>query len=145
MLWNGDKQRVKQYLQQRMERFAQQAVEVAMQEFKTELDYRLETLDRLDAILDLFHKRHQQLPIPEKELSQLVLTWGAYLGTVLQNTYNGHWEQDSLMAGKNTYPLRFTTTEAIPIIWCLRRIRKGEAANILPVIEKFENDLKRVE
>jgi hypothetical protein len=141
MLWKADTRDFSKSLQVRMSHFSEQAVELARKEFAIELNYDVESLPRLEIILDQFHKRHQELPIPEKELSQLVLTWGSYLGIVLQKKYGGSWEKDSLLAGKNTFPLRFATTEAIPVIWCLRRIRKGAAANFLATIHKFENSL----
>jgi hypothetical protein len=144
MLWKADNRQLKQNLQSRMDGFAEKAVELAQKEFATELDYRLQTLDRLEAILHQFHKRHQLVPIPEKELSQIVLIWGGYLGAVLKSNYGGHWEQDSIVAGKNTYPLHISKIESIPVIWCLRRIRNGEAANFLPLIEKLGREVKPV-
>ncbi len=128
-----------------MNQFSEQAVELARKEFAIELDYGIESLTRLEIILDQFHKRHQSLPIPEKELSQLVLTWGSYLGIVLQRKYGGRWQKDSLAAGKNTFPLCLATIEAIPVIWCLRRIRKGEAANLLTTVQKFEHKLTTIQ
>ncbi len=78
-------------LEQRMEDFAKQAVEAALKEYQTKLDYSLESISAVDSILEKLHLRHRNSPIPERELSRIVLTWGGYVGTVLKKLFGGHW------------------------------------------------------
>jgi hypothetical protein len=129
----------KRTLQQRMNAFAAQAVALAKKEFNTNLDFKIESVPQLDSILDQFHQRHRQTPIPERELSQIVLIWGAYLGETLQRQLGGEWATDSPVAGKNTYPLQWPSKEAVPIMWCLRRIRKGQEAKLIENVQQIVN------
>lgn len=137
LLWKVDNRLTRPGLQARMADFAAQAVALARDEFKLELDYGLESLAKLDEILEQFHQRHLRHPIEDRDLSKIVLIWGGYLGMTLQKAKGGVWESDSLLAGKNTYPLRLGESEAVPVMWCLRRIRKGQAARLTELVDGF--------
>jgi hypothetical protein len=140
-LWKLDTKLRRPTLQTRMEGFAEQAVQIAKDEFRLELDYTLDTVSKLDGILEQFHQRHRSRPIVESDLSRLVLVWGGYLGTVLQRLRGGVWESDSLIAGNNTYPLRFGAREAVPIMWCLRKIRRGSEISLEQLVTNFFDSL----
>jgi hypothetical protein len=124
-------------LEQRMKEFADQAVQVAQAEHQTRLDYSMKSIESIDTILDEIHRRHSNQAISERELSRIVLTWGGYVGTVLQRRNGGHWQADSLTAGNNTYPLNCKNQEAIPVIWCLQRIRRGPQESVLSKCQAF--------
>ena len=124
-------------LEQRMQEFARQAVELARSEHQTRLDYSLESIAIVDSILEKIHLQHRDSAIPERELSRIVLTWGGYLGTVLKKNAGGHWETNSSTAGNHTYPLLCNNREAVPVIWCLQRIRHGESANLAFKAKEF--------
>ena len=129
-------------LERRMQEFAIQAVEVASEEHQTNLDYSLESISAVDRILEKFHLQHRNTAIPERELSRIVLTWGGYIGTVLKKRVGGQWQSNSPTAGSNTYPLQYNGYEAIPVMWCLQRIRRGSSASI---VEKSNEFLKSIE
>jgi hypothetical protein len=124
-------------LEQRMKDFAKQAVHVAQSENQATLDYSLGSIASVDRILEEFHLRHRTQAIPERELSRIVLTWGGYVGTVLQNRIGGHWQADSGTAGNNTYPLQCGNQEAVPVMWCLQRIRRGPSESVLTKSQMF--------
>ncbi len=124
-------------LEQRMKEFANQAVEVALSEHQTKLDYGIESISAVDRILETIHLQHVSSAIPERELSRIVLTWGSYLGTVLKKRLGGNWQTDSAAAGNNTYPLQCKNREAIPVMWCLQRIRRGSNASIVVKTNEF--------
>lgn len=124
-------------LEKRMQEFANQAVEVALSEYRSNLDYSVESLSAVDRILETIHLRHKESAIPERELSRIVLTWGGYLGTVLKKRLGGNWQTNSSTAGNNTYPLHCKSREAIPVMWCLQRIRRGSSASIIVKTNEF--------
>jgi hypothetical protein len=132
-----------------MQDFAKQAVATAAKEHQIKLDHSADSIAAIDTILEGFSRRHRSQPIPEKELSQIVLTWGAYVGTTLIKHHGGDWHVDSLTAGSNTYPILFlktkgasenvntsTLSEAIPVIWCLKRIRYGNTESVAAKYQK---------
>ncbi len=148
-VWKTELQGPKAGIKARMQDFAKQAVATAAKEYKVTLDYSPQSVAEIDTILEPIHRRHRNAPIPEKELSQIVLTWGAYVGTTLIKHQGGDWHVDSVTAGVNTYPILFTKTngasenakastlaEAIPVIWCLKRIRHGKSESVAAKYEK---------
>ncbi len=84
LLWKVDTHLTRPGLQARMEGFAEQAIKLARDEFGIELNNRLDSLPKLEEILEKFHQRHLLNPIEDRDLSRLVLTWGGYLGSTLQ-------------------------------------------------------------
>jgi hypothetical protein len=124
-------------LNERMKEFARQAIKLAKSEYGVQLDYSVESLPELSQILDSIHERHRAEPIPDKILSQTVLTWGSYLGAVLLKQGEGKWETNSLKHGANTFPLLMERGEAIPVLWCLQHIRHGNSKGIEASVSSF--------
>ncbi len=124
-------------LEERMQAFAKQAVSLAKAEHQCHLDYSLDSISLVDRILEKIHARHQDSAIPERELSRIVLTWGGYLGTVLKRNYGGSWQADSSTAGQSTYPFLCNEREAVPVMWCLQRIRHGSSASVVTKTAAF--------
>ncbi len=124
-------------LDQRMQEFADQAVKLAQSDYQLKLDYSMQSLANLDRILEKIHLSHRDSPISERELSRIVLTWGGYLGVVLKKHFGGDWYPDSPTAGANTYPLRCKEQEAVPVMWCLHRIRRSQYESIVFKTDEF--------
>jgi hypothetical protein len=143
LLWKLDLGQPVIDLQARMEAYAAQAVQLAAEEYQRSLDYRLDSLEDIVGILDSVGQRHQQTPLSHKELQRTILVWGGYLGTMLQRQFGGQWAVDSLLAGIQTYPLRWAEREAIPVIWCLRRIRRGEKFDLVGTVRQLSEELNR--
>jgi hypothetical protein len=148
-VWRTEFQSPKAGLKARMQDFAKQAVATAANEHQIKLDYSANSIAEIDTILERLYCRHRNEPIQEKELSRIVLTWGAYVGTTLIKHHGGDWHVDSVTAGVNTYPILFMKTngssehaktsklaEAIPVIWCLKRIRHGKSESVAAKFEK---------
>ena len=153
-VWKTELQGPAAGINARMKDFAKQAVEVASKEYQTNLDYSPESIQKVDTILEAFTQRHASEPIPEKELSKVVLVWGAYIGTTFIKHHGGKWGVDSLIAGANTYPITFSQPdsanaelnagkqtakicEALPVMWCLKRIRRGQKESVAMQYEKI--------
>jgi len=129
-------------LDQRMEEFAKQAVEIAQADHQCVLDYGLKSIRLVDGILLKIHARHQSETIQERELSRIVLTWGGYVGVVLARRMGGVWATDSATAGPNTYPLQCQGFEAVPVIWCLKQIRLGAEASVALKIDAWVKQIE---
>lgn len=158
-VWRTEFQGPKAGIKARMQDFAKQAVATAAKEHQIKLDHSADSIATIDTILEGFSRRHRSEPISEKELSQIVLTWGAYVGMTLIKHHGGDWHVDSPTAGANTYPILFlkpnalngknakdksqsdrpksqTLSEAIPVIWCLKRIRHGATESVAAKYQK---------
>jgi len=145
-VWKTEFQGPAAGIQARMRDFAKQAVAEGAKDYQSKLDFSTSSIEQIDRILDTFSQRHQTDPIPEKELSQIVLTWGAYVGISLIKQVGGTWHVSSQVAGANTYPIlyekpkiprnekrsadKLPIAEAVPVIWCLKRIRHGAKESV---------------
>jgi len=151
-VWKTEFQGPAAGIQARMRDFAKQAVATGVKDYQFKLDFSTSSIEQVDQILDTFSQRHQNDPIPEKELSQIVLTWGAYVGTALIKQVGGKWHVNSQVTGANTYPIlygkrmigqeiigqsnekrqndKLPIAEAAPVIWCLKRIRHGAKESV---------------
>jgi len=151
-VWKTQFQGPEAGIKARMSDFATKAVVTAAEEHKINLDFSADSIASIDTILEVFCRRHRAEPIPEKELSRIVLTFGAYVGTTLIKHHGGEWQRDSLVSGANTYPIVFLVpnasnaektifrlSEAVPVMWCLKRIRHGFTES---VAMRYKNVLK---
>lgn len=137
VLWQSTLRRPPRSLDERMQEFAKKGVAMAKSDHQKTLDYSLASISVVDEILEKIHQQHKKSAIPERELSRIVLTWGGYIGSVLKLKFGGTWKSDSAESGHYTYPLCFRDREAVPVMWCLQRIRRGNQHNVAKKAEEY--------
>ena len=108
------------------------AIMVAEKDYQIELDESPESIEHVEKILGLLHDQHKETPFAKNKIAKAVIQWGAYTGEVIKNIHPAHWEKDSEVGGKNSYPLVFEEEkrETFPVGWVHKRIVNGPDDNI---------------
>ena len=93
------------------------------------LDYSVDSIRTVDAVLGRLHNSYKQNPASIR-VDGLALEYGAYVGEVIRRHEPGtYWTKDSEL-GQRSYPLHWGNDEAFPIAWCSKRIINGDEDNI---------------
>jgi hypothetical protein len=110
---------------------AKAAVSRAKQEFATELDFTSDSVEKVEAILAKLHTMHQAKAFTEEEMADEAALWAAYIGAIIKQKKPGHWECDSQVAGKNTFPLIHDDGDEVYLLFRVRnRIVNGDIDNV---------------
>ena len=108
-----------------MESYARAAAELAQGDFRQELDFSAESIERLDEILVLVGET------PDLDLDFEVRLWGSYLGEVLRRRYNGSWEMTPYPGGAVAVPaVQVRGSRLFPLIKVYRRLTMGEEEDL---------------
>jgi hypothetical protein len=113
-----------------MANLAQQAVAFAKQQGAA-LDSSAGSIVSVESILGKLHEARLAGKLSDDEVWQRALEFGAYIGEILRETYNGSWAVDHAVVGPKTFPISWSGEEAFPVGWCGKRILNGEEDNVL--------------
>jgi hypothetical protein len=114
-----------------MRRRASQAVDVAARDFRVTLDFRPESVVKVEEILGKIHDRHRQAPLSDSELVKESMRWGAYVGEVTRGVRPCRWALNSAAGGEGSLPVVYADrSESFPVRWCYKRIKNGEEDNV---------------
>jgi hypothetical protein len=109
---------------------AQEAVKDADSNQHITLDYRPESVKKVETILGNLHDMYIKQPslISERGLSA---AYGAYIGEVIRRNEAGvHWERDHAVFGEKSYPLFWGKGVSNPMAWCHKQIVNGEEDSV---------------
>ena len=119
--------------------FSQDAVEHAKASAGVNLDYSLESIRQVEAILGelfdamprgLFGRLFQKGPSAD-DVSAVCQMYGGYLGEVVRRTGGGDWTLDTEgVAGEKTVCLRKGDKRVCPPALVRKRLTNGEADNV---------------
>lgn len=112
-----------------MESEADDAVTLAYDLYKIELDYSEESVKDVEQILALSHERYLQNPNAKRDITPAARAylWGAYVGEVIKSVKKSEWKLDS-----ETEAITLQLTEEaqqpefMPMKWCYLRITEGK-------------------
>src|SRR5579863_3489809 len=108
-----------------METYARAAADLGRSDFRQELDFSADSIDRLDDILVLVGET------PDLDLDFEVRLWGSYLGEVLRRRYNGSWEMTPYPGGAVAVPsIDVRGSHLFPLIKVYRRLTQGEEEDL---------------
>lgn len=112
-------------LEAMMQGYAQAATDVARKDFRRELDFSGESIERLDEILMLVGEA------PELDIDFEVRLWGSYLGEVLRRRYAGNWEMTRYPGGDMAVPaVEVRGSRLFPLMKVYRRLTEGEEEDL---------------
>lgn len=95
-----------------MQQSAQDAIKIANEEFKIELDFSADSASKVDQIIDLYLQTYQQQVFEDKAVFTICNVYGAYLGESFLKLCGGNWYYDDsnqdapaiyLMLGEKSY------------------------------------------
>jgi hypothetical protein len=131
-----------------MEAYAVDAVDFAREHFHYELDYSVESIERVEQILARFH---EELPTglgkalrrgpSDEQIEQQAKVWGGYLGEVIRRRWGGTWTipADGPMA--NALCLDIDGTLISPPGKAYKRIIDGPEDNVSYYVAVLAQDL----
>lgn len=108
-----------------MQGYAQAAAQVARVQFRRDLDFSSESIERLDEVLVLVGES------PEVDIDFEVRLWGSYLGEVLRRRYAGGWEMTKYPGGEMAVPaVEVRGSRLFPLMKVYRRLTEGEEEDL---------------
>ena len=109
--------------------YAAEAVRVARVEFRENLDYRLPSLDRLEAILNRLCPAPD--PLAASEADWLTLLWGSYFGELLRALHGGEWLMSVYPGSEFSVPtLEIDGARLYPTLKVHRRLSLGSGESL---------------
>ena len=117
-------------IQEGMKDVSDRAVAMAKADHDVDLDYSVESIERVEAILGSLHEEHRRQPFAQRRMSDATARYGAYVGEVIRRKWGGQWELDHDAAGPGSFPLSTQGHRAFPMGWCFKRIANGPEDNV---------------
>jgi hypothetical protein len=109
---------------------ATEAVNDAQREDHINLDYSVDSINKVEEILGRLHGQYATDPssISAKGLGS---AYGAYIGEVIRRSEPGaRWERDDAGGGEKSYPIIWQAGHSYPMAWCYHRIVNGPEDNV---------------
>jgi hypothetical protein len=104
------------------------AVKHAGFKHKAGLDFSMDSIHRIDWILQDLHKRHAAGRLSGKEARSEANIWGAYVGETVRRLNGGKWESRRGSSGENIFVLMVNEGKTVnPFDWCYDRITQGDS------------------
>jgi hypothetical protein len=135
---------------EKMAAYAQDAVDFARINFQVELDYSLDSVRRLDQILE---NQHRDIPVgwrklirrgPSKvRLVMLANIWGGYLGEVLKRKWTGEWLIPADGPFKGAAALVVAGRTLSPPTRAHKRLVNGEEASLWTYVAALQHMLSQ--
>jgi hypothetical protein len=105
------------------------SVDQAKKQYGITLDYKPESIKKVDVILLKLHGQYvKDKDKSGKRWAMEGMGWGAYVGEVIQRQYGGHWQKRDNATG-NPLPLIWRNKTAFPVTWCLSQIIVGDPSS----------------
>ncbi len=112
------------------EELAVLAERVARDAFRVELDYSVESVQRVEELLGLLHTEYQRTK-NDDGLNGLALEFAAYLIKVIERNFaRGTWARDHPDFGPDSFPYEWQGSELFPYAWCRKRIFDGPGDDV---------------
>jgi hypothetical protein len=94
------------------------------------LDYSIDSIKNVDAVLGQVHDSYVKNP-DSVQVEGVAAEYGAYVGEVIRRHEPGtYWTKDSKTMGQKIYPLHRGSSETYPIAWCAHKVINGDEDNI---------------
>lgn len=109
---------------------ANEAVDIAQNNYKIELNYAPASIEKVEIILGKLHEEVKK-DKSQKGIDGLAMAFGAYMGEVIRRQYpNSKWNRNHSVAGKDSFPLHWLNGESFPCAWAYKRITNGPEDNV---------------
>ena len=104
------------------------SVEQAKSVYNITLDYKPDSVKKVDGILTKLHGEYLK-DRTNKRWRLEGLGWGAYVGEVIRRQYGGHWDKQDGATG-NPLPLIWHNGTSFPVTWSINEIIYGGGQSI---------------
>lgn len=116
-----------------MAAYAEDAVELARNQFGIDLDYSEASVQRVEEILDSLYRQRPSGPLvrlfrrgpSEEALRQHCYGWGGYIGEVMRRHWSGEWRDRSAIAPGAIITMRVGDADVYPAEKVRKRLTNG--------------------
>ena len=106
------------------------AERIASEAFAKRLDYSIESVHEVEAILAVLHDEYINTH-SEDGLHGIALEFGAYLVKLIERNFGPvNWIRDHADFGQDSFPLDWRGHTLFPVAWCIKRIIDGPGDNV---------------
>jgi hypothetical protein len=129
-----------------MTAYADEAVEFAAKAMDSDLDFSIESLEKVEDILDVLSSEIPKSRImrllgkgPEPgEIVEMSKIWGAYIGEVFRRKWDGTWTVNTkILKNDWLYALSIRDNQMFPPAKVFKRLKNGKEDNILTYFQAF--------
>lgn len=104
---------------------AEKAVARARSRYEIALDYRTESIQKVEIVLAKVHETYQAAP-QLVDVNSMAFVFGAYIGETIRKNHPGcSWERTH-----DSYPLQWGEKTCVPMAWCTQRLTEGASENV---------------
>jgi hypothetical protein len=135
-----------------MQAYAQDAVDLASQQFQTNLDFSESSLEQVEEILARLHnslpkgtfgKLFKRGP-SQDQIWQMAKVWGGYIGEVIRRRWGGEWATETASHPGIVITLRVLGMEIFPPAKAYKRLTNGPEDSIGHYYQVLKRDFERV-
>lgn len=133
-----------------MQAYSEDAVELARERFKVNLDFSEDSLKQVEEILAILHNALPKGKAklikrgPSKEdIIQMAKIWAGYVGEVMRRRWGGEWTLESAAHGEGVITLRVSGTEIYPVAKVYKRLVEGPEENIWHYYQILKLDFEK--
>lgn len=113
-------------LQKNMIELAQQAVQIAREDYGAELDFSMDSLAVLYRLLDRAHALTTSPAFEGKTPARTIFFWGAYLGETIRRGSNGEWTENPAATENRRFSINTPTGNIFPMEQVYLRVVEGK-------------------
>ena len=115
---------------------AKDAVNISQEEFNTALDFSLESVKLVDALLVGYYAMHEDQAIQEEVAFTLAYAYGAYLGEVLRPMIDGEWIYDETNQYAPNVLLRGKIADSPLASLCYNKLMNDRSLSLPTYVER---------
>jgi hypothetical protein len=134
-----------------MEAYAQDAVDMAREQFQLELDYSEGSLELVEKILSELHdtlpkgkssKSSKSKP-SEDQIWRMAKIWGGYVGEVMRRWWGGNWTMGGARFSNEVISLETHDTVIFPPTKVYKRIVNGPEDNVWDYYRLLKQEIEQ--
>ncbi len=135
-----------------MQAYAQDAVDLASEQFQTNLDFSEDSLEQVEEILA---RLYNSLPKgvlgklfgrgpSQDQIWQMAKAWGGYIGEVIRRRWDGEWTTETAAQPGIVITLRVLGMDIFPPAKAYKRLTNGPEDNIWHYYQVLKQDFERI-
>ena len=134
-----------------MQVYAQDAVDLAREQFQINLDFSENSLENVEKILASLHntlpkgvldKLFRRGP-SQDQIWEMSKGWGGYIGEVIRRQWGGEWTTETAANPGTVITLRVSGSDIFPPVKVYKRLTNGAEDNIWHYYQVLKQDFER--
>jgi hypothetical protein len=136
-----------------MQAYAQDIVDLASEQFQTNLDFSESSLEQVEEILARLYNSLPKSALgklfrrgpSQDQIWQMAKAWGGYIGEVIRRRWGGEWTTETAAHPGIVVTLRVLDIDIFPSAKAYKRLTNGPEDNIWHYYQVLKQDFERIE